>query len=68
MSPILTDSACMLIFELMGENGSPMLVIWGPCALEGGMDGWTDGERRREMCFTQQSILLVLGVNDYCQR
>lgn len=43
MLGILAGCECMLIFELMGENGSPMLVIWGPCALEGGMDG-----RRKE--------------------
>lgn len=54
MSPILADSACMLIFELMGENGSPMLVIWGPCALEGGMDGWT--ERGEERCVLHSNL------------
>ncbi len=41
-----------VIFELMGENGSPMLVIWGPCALEGGMDGWMDGEEKRDVFYT----------------
>lgn len=39
--------------------------IGGVCVCWGGGDG---EDVRREMCFREQSVWLVLGVNDYCQR
>lgn len=42
------------------ENQSPIYVIWGPPSLLEGV--------RKKSSAGKQSILLVLGVNDYCQR
>lgn len=52
---------CVCVYILINrENQSPIYVIWGPPSLLEGV--------RKKSSAGKQSILLVLGVNDYCQR